>query len=204
MNLNVKNALHVTSVSARTIPDAIVDEEYSLPTPTFTSEGGESGADLLFFSLQPLPAGLFLDSATGGISGTPRLVESRTFTVFITDGTEANIVELETITLTVLREDCSRASNGMSWAACTEADEWLCTGPNGFGCGPGQCVDGTPHDDAFTCDCSGTNFIGDNCDQVDPTALTVSGSKLSKSTSTAMGASLGAIGGEYKVQVVLS
>jgi len=37
-------------------------------------------------------------------------------------------------------------------------------GPNKQGCGDGVRVDGTPFDDAFTCDCSATRFGGENCD----------------------------------------
>lgn len=110
--LRVKNALRVTSLVARTIPDAILGQAFELDPPTFTSEGGEAGADIVFLTLKPLPVGLVLDSETGAISGTPKLTGNRTFTILITDGTEANIVELETITIQVKREDCDRPANG--------------------------------------------------------------------------------------------
>ena len=40
-------------------------------------------------------------------------------------------------------------------------------GPNGRGCTNGDPVDGEPMDGAFTCDCDGTKFIGDNCETPD-------------------------------------
>ena len=38
-------------------------------------------------------------------------------------------------------------------------------GPNGYGCGDGEPVDGAEFDSAFTCDCSATKYGGENCDR---------------------------------------
>ena len=40
-------------------------------------------------------------------------------------------------------------------------------GPSGRGCENGVAVDGTEMDEAFTCDCSATKYVGDNCDVAD-------------------------------------
>eukprot|EP00054_Salpingoeca_dolichothecata_P030277 m.244800 g.244800 ORF g.244800 m.244800 type:complete len:4694 (-) comp26631_c0_seq1:49-14130(-) len=45
-------------------------------------------------------------------------------------------------------------------------------GPNGKGCGPGNCLDLVPRNGFFSCDCSGTGFTGDNCDVPAPTTAT--------------------------------
>lgn len=66
--------------------------------------------------------------------------------------------------------------------ALTMVRQWSCTvaprdttidrfGPNGRGCGAGIKVDTVKFDGLFTCDCSQTKFIGDNCD-VEPPAPT--------------------------------
>jgi len=54
-------------------------------------------------------------------------------------------------------------------------------GPGGRGCANGGSVDGEPMDGAFTCDCSGTRFTGQNCEtasEQDDTAAAVVGAVL--------------------------
>ena len=54
-------------------------------------------------------------------------------------------------------------------------------GPSGRSCANGVAVDGEPMDGAFTCDCGGTRFTGENCDAAsDPggSAATVAGAVL--------------------------
>lgn len=39
-------------------------------------------------------------------------------------------------------------------------------GPNGKGCGYGECIDSISHDFRFSCDCTGSNMSGENCDRI--------------------------------------
>lgn len=72
-------------------------------------------------------------------------------------------------------------------------EDWnIVLGPNGRGCGRGIQIESSSHDGAYTCDCSATDMVGDNCDVARPAASASSGSNTAD-LMQAVGGTLGLV-----------
>lgn len=92
-----------------------------------------------------------IDTTTGYIEVNPRGRYTASVRLIAADST-GNTSTLREWSFTSLPADTIIASNG----------------PNGQGCVHGVQVDGARYDNAFTCNCTGTDHHGDNCEIEDP------------------------------------
>lgn len=104
------------------------------------------------FTIAGAPGNFFINPSTGAVFANPSLNASQTSssftaTMYAVDGGGSR-AEVETIQFTIIRQDTVTPANG----------------PGSKICAQGKSVDGTPFDGAFTCDCAGTAFRGENCE----------------------------------------
>ena len=111
-------------------------------------------SDHFQFSLSDAPAGFLVDPRTGQIEvrpedapAGPRDVLEYTATLYAVDAIGARAV-VEHLPIEIRMADGDVAANG----------------PGGEPCKHGAVVDTTPFNFEFTCDCSETKFVGDNCE----------------------------------------
>ena len=108
------------------------------------------------FTLENPPQGFLVDTKDGYIQGTPTTTGNYNMKIYAVDSRKERAL-IETLELEVKRKD-------------TDVPEY---GPNGAGCDHGETVDETLFDSKFACDCAGTVYTGENCEQ-----MSTQGSKL--------------------------
>mmetsp|Transcript_11451 Transcript_11451/g.29249 ORF Transcript_11451/g.29249 Transcript_11451/m.29249 type:complete len:742 (-) Transcript_11451:85-2310(-) len=120
------------------------------------------------FELDPLPRGLFIDSATAELVGQPDFLGVTLATLFALypGALRAPVVNLN---FTVVHQDTAVQEYGPGGQDCNNA---------------GQRVDVVPFDGRFTCDCSRTSTVetGPNCNQLSTIAASGSDSGTNSST----------------------
>lgn len=99
------------------------------------------------YSLRNAPKTFFIQPESGVVFGTFSASGEYDFELLAVDAAGQTAL-LEILTFQVYFEDTADASNG----------------PNNRDCGPGVAVDSVKFDRSFTCNCSATKFVGDNCD----------------------------------------
>jgi hypothetical protein len=103
-----------------------------------------SSADAMFAQQDVL-----INTATGLVQAVPSRLYSADVTVVAVDSTG----------------DSARIAN-WSFTAHDADTVNRVHGPNGLDCVNGARVDSTRYDEIFSCNCSGTNFVGANCDEI--------------------------------------
>lgn len=106
----------------------------------------DDAPDSLGFTIDGAPPGFLIDPADGYIQGTPTTEGNYTMSLFAVDSRN-NRAKIEDILLVIRPKDTDVSSYG----------------PNGNGCNDGVLVDIVSFDKNFTCDCSSTRFLGENC-----------------------------------------
>lgn len=99
------------------------------------------------------PAGFFVDAHTGAVLAYPTRAGNYTVTQYLLDVQSRKLMLTDTFNVDIRRKDTDDPGNG----------------PNGFGCAHGDALDGVGRerfDHAFTCNCTGTIYTGDNCAMV--------------------------------------
>lgn len=117
---------------------------------------GTERTDAITFTIEDQPRGFFIDPATSEILGSPSLSNDddgsesnvRTATIYAVNAAQEKAF-VEQIRFTVVEQDVSVDTNGPRNRTCA----------NG-----GVKVDGTKFDGKFTCDCSSTPYVDDNCE----------------------------------------
>lgn len=128
------------------VPDPFLDVQYTLQPPSQAASNAQS-----FRAVGEVPTGLFVQSATGAILGSPTVARDNPFLFELRAEGGSDFVVVEEFQMVVRRvSDCSNVTNG----------------PNEQGCFSGTCLDLVEFDNSFTCNCSGTEFTGDNCQLV--------------------------------------
>lgn len=112
------------------------------------------GRNTTSFTIDGVPRDFFINPDTGAIFANPKMPEIGTnftvhnATVLAVDG-DGSLAKVETIQFTIIPEDTVIPTNG----------------PHASDCSHGNRVDDPKFDGHFTCDCNGTAFSNDNCDE---------------------------------------
>jgi hypothetical protein len=140
-----------------------IDQSYflkpvNISNITFSSrERGPVNVTQLRYSIDPAPAGLLIDTSTGFAQLKPQTTSNITAVVYVTYP-EYPPLGIGNITFDIRLADVNNTN---------------ATGPGNANCSNGvktDINDGTTDyefDLNYTCDCTGTGFTGDNCEQVD-------------------------------------
>ncbi len=142
VNFRIIPALKVSTNVSGTLPTATEGVEYYQGF-NFSTTGG---LDTVTYEAKgSMPQGLAVDEATGTIQGVPAPRSARPepylFEIVASDESGIQVLALLVSLVVEAPPDCSDPSNG----------------PNEQGCGTGSCVDETPFDEDFTCNCTGNN-----------------------------------------------
>eukprot|EP00051_Salpingoeca_urceolata_P001714 m.43425 g.43425 ORF g.43425 m.43425 type:complete len:1401 (-) comp11636_c0_seq3:170-4372(-) len=167
--------------------DFVHTQSFVLDPPSSASQQGGKGT-VVYSASGAVPTGISVTSTTGRIVGTPSVADELYSFDLIASDSSGSVV-LERFSGIVSKPpDCDNAANG----------------PKGKPCSNGVCVDDVKFDNEFACDCTGTNFTGDNCDVtgsviINPGPNPVASSAASTDTSPIIG---GVAGGCFLLIVV--